>query len=121
MLSLDPIQIAKMPYTQRNDTIMKVLNTLFTLDDNQKLEAVKGLLTALGAKASDEDYANWCDSMMRVLSMYPDEVVKAVLSLRAKAVQSLPKEVQERDAKVVGQVINSLDASVREKLARNMK
>ncbi|AWR93277.1 hypothetical protein [Acidianus brierleyi] len=119
--NLDPVQIAKMPFTERNDAIMHAFNLLLNLDDKSKLEAFKGLLTALGTKAKDEEYINWCDSTLRVLSMYPDDVIKAVLSLRMKAVSELPKELQEKDQKMVTQVLNGLDPSIKEKILKEMK
>jgi len=48
--NLDPVQIAKMPFTARNDAIMHAFNLLLNLDDKNKLEAFKGLLMALALR-----------------------------------------------------------------------
>jgi len=118
---VDPIQIARLPYTQRNETLSKILQFLLTLDENTIVKTLTDVLNVLASKATDEEYKNWCDSMLRLVSMYNDNVVKAVIQLRAKAVSNLPKNLAERDGKIIDEVIKNLDPSVREKLMKNMK
>lgn len=118
-MSVNPVQIAQLPYTNRLENIQKIIQILLSIDPNTAINAVKDLLNAL-SKASDEDYKNWCEATMRVISMFSDNVVKSILSLRMKAVSEMPKEVQDRDTRIVMEVLNSLDDSVKEKLMRNM-
>ncbi|MFP3163717.1 MAG: hypothetical protein RXQ75_07825 [Acidianus hospitalis] len=118
-MSINPVQIAQLPYTNRIDNIQKIIQTLLSMDPKTAESAVKDLLTAL-SKASDEDYKNWCEGTMRVISMFDDSVIKAILSLRMKVVSEMPKEVQDRDSKIVMEVLSSLDESVKEKLMKNM-
>jgi len=118
---LDPIQIARLPYTQRNDVLSKIFQMLLTLDENTVVKTLTDVLNVLASKATDEEYKNWCESGGRIISMYDDNVIKAILKLRAKAVSNLPKNLAERDAKIMNEVLQSLDPSVREKIMKNMK
>ncbi|BDC18500.1 hypothetical protein [Acidianus sp. HS-5] len=118
-MSVNPVQVAKLPYTDRLDNIQKIIQALLSMDEKTAEGAVKELLTAL-SKASDEDYKNWCEGTMRVISMFDDSIVKSVLSLRMKVVSEMPKEVQQRDSKMVMEVLNSLDETVKEKIMKDM-
>ncbi len=58
---------------------------------------------------------------MKILASYPDDVIKAGLALRARAVSSLSRDLQRRDQAIVGRVLQLLDEGSRQKLMRNMK
>lgn len=117
----NPIEVARLPYTKRNEILNSTLQYLLSLDQNTVVKTITDVLNILASKASDEEYKNWCESMLRLLSMYDDSVIKAVISLRMKAVSNLPKNLADRDAKIVNEVINSFDPSVKEKIMRNLK
>ena len=119
--SLDPIQIARMPFTARNQVIMQVLQVLLHMKPEDAKAAVQQVLQVLTTKATDEEYANWCDSLLRALSQFDVDTIKAVVSLRMQAVSSLGKQQQERDSKILNAVIQSLDQPIREKLMSAMK
>jgi len=120
--ALDPIQIARMPYTQRNQAILQVLQVLLHMKPEEAKAAVKQVLEALTTKASDEEYKNWCDSMLRSIGQFEDiDVIKSIISLRMQAVSELSKQQQERDSKILNSVIQSIDPSIRDKLMKAMK
>jgi uncharacterized protein YecA (UPF0149 family) len=118
---LDPIQIARLQYTSRASVINQLLQQLLALDPATAENALKSILTALASKATDEEYKNWCEVTIRLLSMYDDSVVRNVLALRMKVASTLPKNLAERDQKIVMEVLNSLDESVKEKILKNLK
>lgn len=117
----NPIDVARLPYTKRNEILNQTLQYLLTLDQQTLIKLLTDVLTVLASKASDEEYKNWCDSMLRLVSMYDDNVIKNIISLRMKAVSSLSKNLAERDSKILNEVINNLDPYVKEKLVKNMK
>ncbi|BDR91188.1 hypothetical protein [Vulcanisaeta souniana] len=118
---VDPIQIARLPENQREQQIRSILQMLFTLKEDQAFQALRGVIETLAKKATDDEYINWCKTTMRILASYPDEVVKAGLALRSRAVSSLDKNLQSRDQAIVGRVLQLLDEGARQKLMRNMK
>ncbi|BFH72646.1 hypothetical protein SJAV_05900 [Sulfurisphaera javensis] len=117
----NPLDIARLPYTKRNEILNQTLQFLLTLDEQTIVKTLTDVLTVLASKATDEEYKNWCDSMLRLVSMYDDNVIKAVILLRTKAVSNLPKNLAERDSKILNEVVSSLDSSVKEKILKNMK
>ncbi|BAB67342.1 MULTISPECIES: hypothetical protein [Sulfurisphaera] len=117
----NPIEVAKLPYTKRNEILNSTLQFLLSLDENTIVKTLTDVLTVLASKATDEEYKNWCDSMLRLVSMYDDKVIKAIVTLRMKAVSNLPKNLAERDSKILNEVLSNLDPSVKEKIIRNIK
>ncbi len=94
---------------------------LFTLKEDQAFQALRSVIETLARRASDEEYINWCKTTMKILASFPDDVVKAGLALRTKAVSSLSRDLQNRDQAIVGRVLQLLDEGSRQKLMRNMK
>ncbi|MEL9991262.1 MAG: hypothetical protein QXP98_08275 [Thermoproteus sp.] len=121
MSQIDPISIARLPERQREEAIRGILQGLFSMREDQALQALRSVISALAERASDEEYTNWCKTTMKILASYPDEVVKAGLALRARAVASLDKRLADRDAKIVNRVMGLLDDATRQKLMRNLK
>lgn len=117
----NPIEVAKLPYTKRNEILNSTLQFLLSLDENTIVKTLTDVLTVLASKATDEEYKNWCDSMLRLVSMYDDKVIKAIVTLRMKAISNLPKNLVERDSKILNEVLSNLDPSVKEKIIRNIK
>ncbi|WP_054857542.1 hypothetical protein [Vulcanisaeta sp. JCM 16159] len=118
---VDPIQIARLPENQREQQIRSILQMLFTLKEDQAFQALRSVIETLARRASDEEYINWCKTTMKILASFPDDVVKAGLALRTKAVSSLSRDLQNRDQAIVGRVLQLLDEGSRQKLMRNMK
>mgnify|MGYP001773087720 CR=1 FL=1 len=119
--SLDPIQIARMPFTARNQAVMQLLQTLIHMKPEDAKAVLQQLLQIMTTKATDEEYMNLCESIIRALSQFDVDTIKAVVSLRMQAVSSLSKQQQERDSKILNAVIQSLDQPIREKLMSAMK
>lgn len=118
---IDPIQIAKLPESQREAAIKSILQTLFSLREDQAFQALKDVLLTLAQRATDDEYINWCKTTMKILASYSDDVIRAGLTLRSRVVASLDKRFQDRDQAIVSRVLTLLDESTREKLMRNMK
>jgi len=118
---VDPIQIARLPENQREVTIRSILQMLFSLREDQAFQALRDVISTLAQRATDEEYINWCKTTMKILASYPDDVVKAGLTLRSRVVSSLDKRLQDRDRAIVSRVLTLLDESTRQKLMRNMK
>jgi len=118
---VDPIQIARLPENQREVTIRSILQMLFSLREDQAFQALRDVISTLAQRATDEEYINWCKTTMKILASYPDDVVKAGLTLRSRVVSSLDKRLQDRDQAIVSKVLTLLDESTRQKLMRNMK
>jgi len=118
---VDPIQIARLPENQREATIRSILQMLFSLREDQAFQALRDVISTLAQRATDEEYINWCKTTMKILASYPDDVVKAGLTLRSRVVSSLDKRLQDRDQAIVSKVLTLLDESTSQKLMRNMK
>lgn len=118
--SLDPIAVAKMPEDQRRQVISSVLQMLFQMKEQDALNALTSVLRTLAEKATDEEYINWCKTTMSIIATFPDNVVKAALTLRSKAVSQLPKDLANRDSQIVSRVMSMLDKATSDKLMRNM-
>lgn len=117
---LDPIAVARMPENQRESTIRGVLEGLFKMKQDEAFNALRGVIRTLAERATDQEYINWCLTTMRILASYPDDVVKAGLTLRKNVVSSLDKRLADRDAAIISRVLNMLDNNTRQKLMRNM-
>lgn len=117
---LDPIAVARMPESQREAVIRDVLQGLFKMSQDQAFQALRSVISTLAERASDQEYINWCLTTMRILASYPDDVVKAGLTLRSRVVSSLDKRLADRDSVIVSRVLSMLDESTRQKLMRNM-
>jgi hypothetical protein len=117
----DPIQIARMPFTQRNQTLMQMLPMLLRMKPEEAENVVSQLINVLASKATDQEYKDWCDSMLRALSQYDISIVKAVLNVRMSATSKLPADLRERDSKIVNEVLSQLDEPVRNKIMQAMK
>ncbi|MGC8570609.1 hypothetical protein [Caldivirga sp.] len=117
---LDPISVARMPESQRESTIKGVLEGLFKMKQDDAFKALRSVIQTLAERATDQEYINWCLTTMRILASYPDDVVKAGLTLRRNVVSSLDKRLADRDAAIISRVLNMLDNNTRQKLMRNM-
>lgn len=117
---LDPIAIARLPEDQRRAAISSVLQMLFQMKEEDALNALASVLRTLAEKAKDDEYINWCKTTMSLIASYPDNVVKAALTMRSSAVARLPKNLAERDSQIVKRVLNLLDKATADKLMRNM-
>ncbi|WP_069807264.1 hypothetical protein [Vulcanisaeta thermophila] len=118
---LDPISIARLPEKQREETIRGILQSLFTMKEDQAFQALRSVISTLAERATDEEYINWCRTTMTILASYPDDVVRAGLALRSRVVASLDKRLADRDAQIINRVMGLLDEGTRQKLLRNMK
>jgi len=118
---IDPIQIVNLPQAERDKALSEIFQSLMSLDENTVVKMMTGVLNVLASKATDEEYEKWCESGARVISTYDDNVIKAIIQLRAKAVSNLPKNLAERDAEIMNKVLQNLNYSIREKIMRNMK
>ena len=98
---VDPIQIARLPENQREATIRSILQMLFSLREDQAFQALRDVISTLAQRATDEEYINWCKTTMKILASYPDDVVKAGLTLRSRVVSSLDKRLQDRDQAII--------------------
>ena len=116
----DPIQIARMPYTERNQTLMQILPTLLSMKPEEAENVIYQLLDALATRATDDEFRGWCDSVLRLLSSFDMPTIKAFLQTRSKALSRLPKEKADRINGITQEVIVSLDESVRNKLMAAM-
>ncbi len=118
---MDPISIARLPEKQREETIRGILQSLFTMKEDQAFQALRSVISTLAERATDEEYINWCRTTMTILASYPDDVVRAGLALRSRVVASLDKRLADRDAQIINRVMGLLDEGTRQKLLRNMK
>ena len=117
----DPVQIARMPYTQRNQTLMQMLPMLLRMKPEEAENVIYQIADALATRATDDEYRGWCDSMLRVLSSFDIPTIKTVLQIRSKALSRLPKEKADRLNRIAQEAIAGLDESVRNKLMAAMK
>jgi len=117
----DPVQIARMPYTQRNQTLMQILPMLLRMKPEEAENVIYQIADAMATRATDDENRNFCESMMRVISSFDIPTIKAVLQVRSKALSRLPKEKADRVNRITQETIASLDESVRNKLMAAMK
>jgi len=117
----DPVQIARMPYTQRNQTLMQILPMLLRMKPEEAENVIYQIADAMATRATDDENRNFCESMMRVVSSFDIPTIKAVLQVRSKALSRLPKEKADRVNRITQETIAGLDESVRNKLMAAMK
>jgi len=117
----DPVQIARMPYTQRNQTLMQILPMLLRMKPEEAENVIYQIADAMATRATDDENRNFCESMMRVISSFDIPTIKAVLQVRSKALSRLPKDKADRVNRITQETIAGLDESVRNKLMAAMK
>jgi len=117
----DPVEIARMPYTQRNQTLMQILPMLLRMKPEEAENVIYQIADAMATRATDDENRNFCESMMRVVSSFDIPTIKAVLQIRSKALSRLPKEKADRVNRITQETIAGLDESVRNKLMAAMK
>lgn len=117
----DPVQIARMPYTQRNQTLMQLLPMLLRMKPEEAENVIYQIADAMATRATDDENRAFCESMMRIVSSFDIPTIKTVLQIRSKALSRLPKEKADRVNRITQETIAGLDESVRNKLMAAMK
>ncbi|MFP3165306.1 MAG: dehydrogenase [Acidianus sp.] len=98
----------------------KLFQQLLQMKDEDKINTLKGLIREMAEKATDEEYLNLCKTNLKLASTLPDDVLKAFIQLRMQASSQLPKDLHDRDMKLLTKALGEVDTQIREKISRNM-
>ncbi|MCI2415190.1 MAG: dehydrogenase [Candidatus Aramenus sp.] len=117
----DLIQVSRLNDKEREEVMSKLFSQLMSMDERQKVEAMREMIKYMAEKATDEEYLNLCRTNIKLASGLQDNVLSSFLKVRMQAVSQLPKELRDRDQRLLATALQSLDEKTREKMMKAMK
>jgi hypothetical protein len=113
--------VSRLNDKEREEVMSKLFSQLMSMDERQKVEAMREMIKYMAEKATDEEYLNLCRTNIKLASGLQDNVLSSFLKVRMQAVSQLPKELRDRDQRLLATALQSLDEKTREKMMKAMK
>lgn len=119
MEELDVLAVGSMAAPEREATMGKVFEQVMAMPEHEQIAVFKDLIGKM-AKATDSQYLNLCSTNLKLAANLPDTALKPFLAMRMKSAAELPKNLAERDMKLLQEALSHSDPTVRNKIASNM-
>ncbi len=120
MDGFDVLAVASMSEGDREKAMGQVFEQLMPLSEEQQVSKFHELIGEMAEKASDEQYANLCSTNLKLASALPAPDLKKFLAVRMKAAARLPKNLSERDMKLLQASLAKCSPAIQEKISQNM-
>lgn len=120
MEELDVLAVGSMAAPEREATMGKVFEQVMAMPEHEQIAVFKDLIGTMAEKATDTQYLNLCSTNLKLAANLPDTVLKPFLAMRMKSAAELPKNLAERDMKLLQEALSHSDPAVRNKIASNM-
>jgi hypothetical protein len=120
MDGIDIVAIGSMEAPERAAAMSKIFEQFMSMSEPEQISAFKTIIGGMAEKATDSQYRNLCLTNLQIAAGLPVTVLKSFLATRMKASSELPKNLSERDIKLMQEALGQSDPAVQEKITQNM-